>query len=120
MAHWAQIDDTNRVIRVTVGSNEDIDEGYQWLVDNLGGNWLKTSYNTRAGVHILGGTPFRGNYAGVGYTYDAELDAFLPPKPFDSWTVNVETFSWEAPIPYPADGGSYEWDEASGDWLEVS
>jgi hypothetical protein len=81
MAHWAELDDNNIVIRVTVGSNNDPDEGYQWLIDNLGGRWVKTSYNTFGGKHLLGGTPLRKNYAGPGFFYDEEKDAFIPPKP---------------------------------------
>jgi hypothetical protein len=95
MAHWAEIDDNNVVLRVTVGSNDDPDEGYQWLVDNLGGRWLKTSYNTVAGVHTQGGTPFRGNYAGIGYLYDETLDAFIGPKPTaGEWVIDPATFQW--------------------------
>jgi hypothetical protein len=71
MAHWAQIDENNIVIQVTVGNNNDPDEGYQWLVDNIGGTWVKTSYNTVAGIHKLGGVPFRKNFAVIGYTYDS-------------------------------------------------
>lgn len=103
MAHWAEIDENNVVLRVTVGSNEDPDEGYQWLVDNLGGTWIKTSYNTVGGVHLLGGTPFRKNYAGIGFTYDPVRDAFIPPKPeainkngvFIKFALNEETCLWE-------------------------
>lgn len=95
MAHWAEIDNNNVVLRVTVGNNDDPDEGYQWLVDNLGGRWLKTSYNTVGGVHLLGGTPFRGNYAGPGFKYDASLDAFIPPKPEEGeWVLDTTTFQW--------------------------
>ena len=96
MAHWAEIDENNIVLRVTVGSNDDPDEGYQWLVDNLGGRWLKTSYNTRGGVHIKGGTPFRKNYAGIGFTYDETRDAFIEPKPEgEGWVLNEDTCQWE-------------------------
>lgn len=121
MAHWAEIDENNIVLRVTVGSNDDADEGYQWLIDNLGGRWIKTSYNTQGGVHSLGGTPLRKNYAGIGYTYDETRDAFIPPKPegFNSWVVNDDTCQWEAPIPYPTDGKTYSWDEATTSWVEV-
>lgn len=80
MAHWAQIDENSKVIQVTVGSNEDADEGYQWLIDNLGGTWIKTSYNTHGGVHNLGKIPLRKNFAGIGFTYDSIRDAFIPPK----------------------------------------
>ena len=93
MAHWAEIDDNNMVTRVVVAE----DNSHGWLVDNLGGTWLQTSYNTRAGEHTLGGTPFRGNYAGLGYTYDEELDAFLPPKPSDDATLDETTFTWIVP-----------------------
>lgn len=96
MAHWAELDDNNVVLRVTVGSNEDLDEGYQWLIDNLGGRWVKTSYNTIGGVHKGGGTPFRKNFAGIGFTYDENRDAFIPPKPTEgNWILNEDTCLWE-------------------------
>jgi hypothetical protein len=104
MAHWAELDDNNYVIRVTVGNNNDPDEGYQWLIDNVGGRWIKTSYNTIGGVHTLGGTPFRKNYAGAGYTYDPIRDAFIPPKPDDyvneegqtfTFVLNEDTCNWD-------------------------
>jgi hypothetical protein len=119
MAHWAEINNENIVTRVLVGNNNDPDEGYQWLIDNLGGKWVKTSYNTIAGKHTLGGTPLRGNYAGIGFIYDEELDAFYAPKPFASWTLNTETFTWEAPKAYPTDGKFYTWDEEDQNWIEV-
>ena len=122
MAHWAELDENNIVTRVLVGDNSDPaeDEGYQWLIDNLGGTWVKTSYNTIAGQHTLGGTPLRGNYAGIGYSYNEELDAFIPPKPFESWTLNTEKFNWDAPKAYPTDGKFYTWDEADKNWIEVA
>ena len=103
MAHWAEIDENNVVLRVTVGSNDTSDEGYQWLVENLGGTWIKTSYNTFGGVHKEGGTPLRKNYAGIGYIYDPVRDAFIPPKPeeFPSWVLNENTCLWEPPLPKP-------------------
>ena len=119
MAHWAELDGDNVVLRVLVGSNSDSDEGYQWLIDNLGGTWVKTSYNTQGGVHSLGGTPLRKNYAGIGYTYDSVRDAFIPPKPFNSWVLNESSCLWEAPVAYPTDGKMYTWDEASTSWVEV-
>jgi hypothetical protein len=95
MAHWAEIDENNIVLRVTVGSNDMPDEGYQWLIDNLGGTWVKTSYNTHAGIHQLGGTPLRKNYAGIGMYYDKERDAFIPPKPENgNWELDEETCLW--------------------------
>ena len=99
MAHWAEIDENNIVLRVTVGSNDEPDEGYQWLIDNLGGTWIKTSYNTREGIHELGGTPFRKNFGAVGYVYDSIRDAFIPPKPEgDGWILNEDTCNWDNPI----------------------
>jgi hypothetical protein len=122
MAHWAELDENNIVTRVLVGDNNDPagDEGYQWLIDNLGGKWVKTSYNTISGQHTSGGTPLRGNYAGIGYSYDEELDAFIPPKPFESWALNTEKFNWDAPKAYPTDGKFYTWDEADQNWIEVT
>lgn len=95
MAHWAEIDENNIVLRVTVGSNDEPDEGYQWLIDNLGGNWVKTSYNTWGGVHRNGETPLRKNFAGIGFTYDETRDAFIPPKPEGDFILNEETCLWE-------------------------
>ena len=120
MAHWAEIDENKLVTRVLVGSNDDLDEGYQWLIDNLGGTWVKTSYNTMGGVHTQGGEPLRKNYAGIGYTYDEIKDAFIPPKTFDSWILNEETCLWEAPTPRPIDENMYTWDESSLDWKVIS
>ena len=109
MAHWAEIDENNIVIRVTVGDNNAPDEGYQWLIDNLGGTWVKTSYNGN----------IRKNYAGIGFTYDEERDAFIAPKPFESWILNEDTCNWKAPIPYPTDGKTYRWDEPTVSWVEI-
>lgn len=96
MAHWAEINENNIVIRVTVGSNEEPDEGYQWLMDNLGGTWIKTSYNTLGGIHKEGGTPLRKNYAGIGFLYDPIRDAFIPPKPEEgNWILNEDTCLWD-------------------------
>ena len=102
MSHWAEIDENNIVLRVLVGDNNDPDEGYQWLIDNLGGRWVQTSFNTYEGKHLLGGTPLRKNYAGIGFTYDEERDAFIPPKPEIEgkvFVLNEETCVWErAPV----------------------
>lgn len=119
MAHWAEIDENNLVTRVLVGNNNDSNEGYDWLIENLGGTWVKTSYNTHGGVHNGGGTPLRKNYAGIGYTYDADRDAFIPPQPFESWVLNEDTCLWEAPVEYPSDGKIYIWDEDATNWAEV-
>lgn len=120
MSHFAEIDENNIVTRVLVGNNEHPDEGYQWFVDNIGGTWVKTSYNTRGGVHTLGGTPLRKNYAGIGYTYDKTRDAFIPPKPFRSWVLNEETCLWEAPVPMPEDDQAYTWNEETQSWDLIS
>ncbi len=111
MAHWAEIDENNLVTRILVGDNNDPngDEGYQWLIDNLGGTWIKTSFNSN----------IRKNFAGVGYTYDEERDAFIAPKPFDSWLLDEKTCKWTAPVPYPTDGITYQWDEEAGNWAIV-
>ena len=110
MAHWAELDDNNKVIRVLVGDNNDPagDEGYQWLIDNLGGNWIKTSYNGN----------IRYNYAGIGYTYNAEADAFIAPQPYPSWSLD-NNFNWQAPMPRPKEG-YWAWDEQAGEWLETN
>ena len=94
MAHWAELDENNIVLRVVVGSNDDPDEGYQWLIDNLGGTWIKTSYNTSGGQHKFGDEPLRKNYAGIGYPYDPVRDAFYEPQPYPSWTLDTATWSW--------------------------
>lgn len=118
MAHWAEIDENNIVLRVTVGDNNEPDEGYQWLIDNLGGTWIKTSYNTYAGEHLRDGVPLRKNYAGIGYYYDEEKDAFIPPQNYPSWILNEDTCVWECPISYPQDGKTYVWDEENAQWTE--
>lgn len=133
MSHWAELDSNNEVVRVLVGDNNDPagDEGYQWLIDNLGGTWVKTSYNAVAGKRRNPETGemteepgFRKNYAGIGYTYDAQRDAFIPPKPFNSWILNEDTCIWDAPIPKPEtaegpDAKFYVWDEELLNWIEV-
>lgn len=118
MSHWAELDEDNIVIRVLVGDNNEEDEG-EAMMNSLGGTWLKTSYNTVHGVHLLGGTPFRKNYAGIGYSYDAERDAFIPPKPFASWVLDEEICDWVAPVAKPTDGPLYRWDESTTSWYEV-
>jgi hypothetical protein len=113
MAHFAKVNG-GIVEQVIVAEPEFFDT----FVDSSPGEWIQTSYNTYGGVHKTGGTPLRKNYAAVGYTYDKELDAFIAPKPFDSWTLNEETCLWEAPSAYPSDGKSYVWDEPTTSWVE--
>jgi hypothetical protein len=103
---------------VTVGRQED-DGREAELCARTGDVYKQTSYNTHGGVHALGGTPLRKNYAGIGYTYDAGRDAFIPPKPYASWLLNETTCLWDAPVAYPDDGKRYSWDEATTSWVEV-
>jgi hypothetical protein len=109
MSHFAELDENNIVLRVLVGDNNLPNEGYDWFVENLGGTWVQTSYN---------GT-IRKNFAGTGYRYDEELDAFIEPQPFESWTLNTQTARWMSPTPYPQDGRIYKWDEENLNWKEV-
>ena len=114
MSHFAEIDENNLVLRVVVAEQDFIDSG----VLGPSSKWIQTSYNTLAGEHVLGNTPLRKNYAGIGYTYDKERDAFIPPRPFESWQLNEDTCQWEPPVPYPTDGKFYIWEEALEDWKE--
>ena len=128
MAHFAKIDENNIVTTVVVVDDADTQDengnevcsiGAAYLNAGLGGTWKQTSYNTRGNIHKLGGTPFRKNYAGKGYTYDSERDAFIHPKPFPSWTLDEDTCLWNAPTPHPDDGKRYKWDEDSQSWVEM-
>lgn len=122
MAHFAEIDENNTVLRVLVTDNEDPngDEGYQWLIDNLGGTWIKASYNTRCGEHTYGDVPFRYNFPDTSFIYDPVKDAFIPPQPFSSWILNEDSCCWESPVPKPEDWSSYNytWDEESLQWIQ--
>jgi hypothetical protein len=108
MSHWAELDQDNKVVRVLVGDNNDPegDEGYQWLLDNLGGTWIKTSYNSTV----------RKNFAGIGFTYNEELDSFVAPQPFPSWKLDKRNSQWKAPVAYPTDGFTYFWNEEELTW----
>jgi len=118
MAHFAKLDANNIVTFVTVGRQED-DGREADLCARTGDVYKQTSYNTHGGVHALGGTPLRKNYAGIGYTYDPVRDAFVPPRPYASWVLNETTCLWDAPVAYPDDGKRYSWDEATTSWVEV-
>ena len=118
MAHFAEIDQNNTVLRVIVVENKDTSTPDGTEVESIGvafcqrlfgGNWVKTSYNGN----------IRKNYAGVGYTYDSGRDAFILPKPFNSWVLNENTCQWEAPTPMPTDGKKYSWNEATTSWVEI-
>lgn len=121
MAHYAFLDENNVVIDVIVGKDEG-EEGVDWEVHYgafRGQVCKRTSYNTRGGVHINGGTPFRKNYAGIGYFYDPVLDAFIPPQPYASWILNETTGLWNSPVTIPDEDKMYIWDEATQTWTEV-
>ena len=112
MSHFAQVEN-GVVTQVIVAEQDVIDSGL------FGSGWIQTSYNTVGGQHPEG-RPLRKNYAGVGYTYDEQRDAFIPPQPFPSWTLNEDTCLWDAPVSYPNDGKLYVWDEAQQQWIEVT
>jgi hypothetical protein len=124
MAHFAKLDKNNVVVFVTTGRDED-EYKEQELTDRTGDVYKRTSYNTKGGVHYnpITGQPsedqskaFRKNYAGIGYTYDETRDAFIPPKPFNSWILDEKTCLWNAPVVYPTDGNLYEWNEQTLNW----
>ena len=122
MAHYAFLNMQNIVTEVIVGKDE-TDGNTNWEIHygNIREQICKrTSYNTVGGVHSGGGTPFRKNYAGIGYTYDESRDAFIPPKPFDSWTLNETSCLWEAPVAYPTDGERYMWNEETQAWDAIT
>ncbi len=112
MAHFAKVVDS-KVVQVIVAEADFFND----FIDTSPGEWIQTSYNTRGDVHTSGGTPLRKNFAGVGYTYDAQKDAFIPPKPFNSWVLNNTTCLWEAPTAKSNDGKSYKWDENTVSWV---
>jgi len=116
MAHFAQLDENKIVTKVLVIEQDVIDTG----LFGEPSSFVQTSYNTHAGVHTLGGTPLRKNYAGTGYTYDSGRDAFIPPKPYNSWTLVEDTCLWTAPVAMPTDGKVYSWDEETLSWKDIS
>lgn len=109
MSHFAKIE--NGIVTQVIVAEQD-------FINKIDGEWVQTSYNTYGGQHPEG-RPLRKNYAGIGFSYDSERDAFIPPKPFDSWLLNEDTCLWDAPIPYPEDGKIYKWDEETTSWIEV-
>lgn len=115
MSHFAQLDQNDVVIRVLVIEQDVINTG----AFGEPASFVQTSFNTRGGVHLLGGTPLRKNYAGIGYKYDRVRDAFIPPQTFPSWNLNETTCQWEAPTPKPLDGKLYRWDEPTLAWVEI-
>jgi len=128
MAHFAKIDNLGTVVFVTVGRQEDDGKELE-LCARTGDTYRQTSYNTRGGVHYDPNTgepsadqskAFRKNYAGIGFTYDKDRDAFIPPKPFKSWVLDEFSCLWNAPVPMPTDGKMYHWDEDTLSWVEVA
>ena len=115
MAHFAKVN--NGIVEQVIVAEP---EFFNTFVDTSPGAWIQTSYNTHGGVHTLGGTPLRKNYAGIGYTYDAQRDAFIPPKPYASWVLNEDTCLWDAPVAMPDDGKQYQWNEDTQAWVEVT
>jgi len=125
MAHFAKLDENNVVIFVTVGRDEDNGKEDE-LTARTGDVYKQTSYNTRGGVHYTDNAPsadqskaLRKNYAGLGYTYDEQREAFIPPKPYASWVLNETSCLWDAPVAYPDDGKFYSWNEETTSWVEV-
>jgi hypothetical protein len=116
MAHYAFINENYIVTEVIVGKDESNFDWERHYGDIRGQLCKRTSYNTIGGVHTTGGTPYRKNYAGIGYIYDPTLDAFYPPKPYNSWTLNTNSCLWEAPVAYPNDGKLYIWNEDNIQW----
>jgi hypothetical protein len=112
MSHFAKVEN-GIVTQVIVAEQEVIDSAI------FGHGWVQTSYNTHGGVHANGNTPLRKNYAGAGYTYDEQRDAFIPPSPYPSWTLNDDTCLWDCPVAHPDDGLKYSWDEATLTWIEI-
>jgi len=115
MAHFAKVN--NGIVQQVIVAEP---EFFETFVDTSPGTWLQTSYNTYGNQHKLNGTPLRGNYAGIGYTYDQANDVFYAPKPYPSWTLNQTTWLWEAPTPYPNDNKKYSWNESTTSWVEIT
>jgi hypothetical protein len=115
MSHFAKVVD-GKVTQVIVAEPD----FFNTFVDTSPGEWIQTSYNTHGNQHTQNGTPLRGNYAGIGYTYDRTNDVFYSPKPFASWILNESTWLWEAPVAMPDDDKKYQWDEETISWKEVT
>lgn len=116
MAYYAELDENNVVLRVIRGVEENQKDGEAIYSQQTGKVWKRTSYNTRDGIHLNGGTPFRKNYASIGFSYDPVRDAFIPPKPYPSWVFNEFKCNWDAPVTPPNDDKLYEWNEQTQQW----
>ena len=115
MAHFAKVN--NGIVEQVIVAEP---EFFNTFIDSSPGTWIQTSYNTKGGVHLDGGTPLRKNYAGIGFIYDQVRDAFYEPQPYPSWTLNESTCQWEAPSTYPDDGKMYTWNETTKAWDEIT
>lgn len=114
MSHFAKV--LNNIVTQVIVAEP---EFFETFIDSTPGEWIQTSYNTKGGVHSLGGTPLRKNYAGIGYSYDRERDAFIPPKPFPSWILDEQSCLWKSPVERPIDG-NYYWDESTVSWVKIA
>ena len=114
MSHYAKV--LNNIVQTVIVAEADF---FKTFVDSSAGEWIQTSYNTIGGQHTQGGTPLRGNYAGIGYTYNRTHDVFYPPQPYPSWTIEAPTWTWTPPVPYPIDGNKYNWDETTKTWVAL-
>ena len=114
MAHFAKV--VGGIVTEVIVAESDF---FDTFVDTTPGKWIQTSYNTHGGVHSEGGTPLRYNFAGIGYNYDKDADAFYPPKPYDSWTLNTKTYLWESPVAYPS-SGHHVWNEDTQSWDAIA
>jgi hypothetical protein len=121
MAYFAEISEFNKVTRVLSIPNEQEHRGQEFLANDLGlgGTWIQTSFNTINGEHLLGGTPLRKNFAGIGFTYDESRDAFIPEPVHKNYVLDEETCNWVAPVAYPTDGKNYVWNDNKIEWEEV-
>jgi hypothetical protein len=120
MAHYAFLDENNVVTEVIIGKDEGNFDWEQQYGSFRGQACKRTSFNTSGGVHLKGKTPFRKNYAGIGYTYDFGRDAFIPPKPYPSWTLNESTCLWDCPVAMPTEREPYIWNETNQSWDEMA
>lgn len=118
MSYFAKLDTNNVVVLVVRGRDED-DGKENELSERTGEIYKQTSYNTHGGIHALGGVPFRKNFAGVGFRFDVERDAFIAPQPFNSWSLDEESCVWIPPVAKPDDGKFYSWNEETQEWVEL-
>ena len=114
MSHYAKVN--NGKVEQVIVAEADF---FKTFVDSSPGQWIQTSYNTRGGIHTLGGTPLRGNFAGIGFIYDSTNDVFYAPQPYPSWTLDKTTWLWTSPVPYPTDGNKYTWNETTKTWVAI-